>query len=1127
MPRVYHRLRIRTADDTADALILSTRAGVGVACLAGPPTGDGTEIDPWTGRVTVGSYSGEAIDEETGGGTRVVTAALEDAGGRAQLIGRRTVWERQEDDGAWTVTLPGYLTGLTLTGALRWTIQTGDSRRIELRSRAFAPRVLGVDVNGQPITEPWPTFLARWPRRGAIFGGPVLSPDGQPWLFARDLGGWTARIVGKVVRQPYGRDSWACEMLGGYLAPGFAPTADLGALVRDVRRRTARYYVGRATRLYDDPSGEVEVPYEGGYPDLVVRVTDSDGVRSWRDPGQYDGDASGLWGVGGLMLDVLDTADPLTSGETLRVAAITRAVTPASPIYVHAHPADLVAALWDEAGIAYDPASIAAVRTLVGAGERFAARITEPQPLAEFLERSLFGPCGLSVRPDGAGWALIGARVTGRPTPTVTLGDGDLVAPGTPWQQDDQGIVTRVVLEQTRYVPQPQNATTEEQASDLPGDGVATQPERVERVTGDDTLAGARELTYRVGGMLLTDAGQPSAASRATLLAREVWDRASRGPRVAEVRVRLDSPVAAVPLGDEVVVAIGHLPNRNRRLRDAARAGSPVPGRVMQVVRRTPGAADVALRLLDSGTLAQLLTVPALTVAVRPQARLTVQATLGNRAALVADGAGLRLRLARTDTNVAPAEDAGADVVTLPAGALPETAIPLPPVDAGGWVWVRARAEAPDARPSAWSAWVGVQVLALAAPTALAVSNSASDGSRLTATWTPGSNASAAGARTEVWLNRATASPDVALLVADLPAGSTRWTTTGLVPSTAYVVSVRHRAPSGEVSAWVTASRTTSTAVLTLPTPTRWAPTATLEGRYGIGVVVPSSALPCDVEIRRATETGVNTGAWGTESTVAVVAAVAGGWTVWTEQAPADGRDRRLRARLTRVGADPSAYTPHVVADPYSAQPIQLDLVPLALTVRPVAQTATTLSVVADASDPLDALVPTVALTRADGVPGGLGAITGAGTPASPWVVPRPPQGSAQARLTATATAPNRLPATDGVDVQPQTPAPQTPPSTITITDATVAPADGTVTLTLAATLAPGDARMVVSWVGYAAGHSTSFPLAATWTHVAAFGPLAEIPGPESIDYTVTLTTAGGTVLAVSNTVRVTSVAPL
>src|SRR5690349_2122954 len=62
MGTLSYRLRIRTANDDADALILSTAPTDQYPYISVPPEGDGQTLDPVMGKVSVGAYTVRCID---------------------------------------------------------------------------------------------------------------------------------------------------------------------------------------------------------------------------------------------------------------------------------------------------------------------------------------------------------------------------------------------------------------------------------------------------------------------------------------------------------------------------------------------------------------------------------------------------------------------------------------------------------------------------------------------------------------------------------------------------------------------------------------------------------------------------------------------------------------------------------------------------------------------------------------------------------------------------------------------------------------------------------------------------------------------------------------------------------
>ena len=118
---IEYRLRIRNAstvanpDGTADVVSVSSAPAAAAPYIASEPSGDGQEVDPLTGAVRTGSYTVEIVDANTGtdatGTIRYLTALLEDAGARQQLLSRRAYVEISTNGGAFSTLIAGYEIG--------------------------------------------------------------------------------------------------------------------------------------------------------------------------------------------------------------------------------------------------------------------------------------------------------------------------------------------------------------------------------------------------------------------------------------------------------------------------------------------------------------------------------------------------------------------------------------------------------------------------------------------------------------------------------------------------------------------------------------------------------------------------------------------------------------------------------------------------------------------------------------------------------------------------------------------------------------------------------------------------------------------------------------------------------
>lgn len=95
--------------------------------------------------------------------------------------------------------------------------------------------------------------------------------------------------------------------------------------------------------------------------------------------------------------------------------------------------------------------------------------------------------------------------------------------------------------------------------------------------------------------------------------------------------------------------------------------------------------------------------------------------------------------------------------------------------------------------------------------------------------------------------------------------------------------------------------------------------------------------------------------------------------------------------------------------------PATSDTIALQCELNLSARNTTTVSAVVNATDPAGGTAPTYAIVSATGVPGGVNAVTGAGTVLSPYVVPRPALGSGPGELVVTATKTGRVSDSDSI----------------------------------------------------------------------------------------------------------------
>jgi hypothetical protein len=905
-----YQLRIRNAANSADVLTATSVRGGTNPWLSGAPSGDGQSFDPLSGKSMAGAFSGKIVDGITSGTSRVMTSQLEDSGLRQQLMDRRAFLEYRIDGGAWLVLIAGFLTGLRLVTGIEYEYTVSDPTRAEHEFTAFKP-------NG---TETIATFVARWPSRGCIFGGPVIGG----FLGQADRGGWEMLVNGQ------SNGTTFIKFVAGYAPPSFERSTNAEQCMTAANEKTDGLWTGGGATLHSSLSSFQDAR-DGQWPGVVIEII-GQGYFQPNDGFFY----AGFEIEGGLnkhllkdirMRGLFIRGTTLTvSGTVYRVRAFTAEASEMSPIYWTGHPADLLATLWTEAGLSYDAAAITTAKNAIGADRRLSIRVTEPQPLAEFLESTIYGPFGIGVRTNTAGELVaFSSRIFANTPPTTAITTADVVSEdgGTfeaAFEIDQATAVKKVVFEHTRLVQ------TQDAGDATYPDGFVPQVERFERTNSDTGAVGSRVQEYRVPGMVHSNGVYvPELTTFVDAIALEILDRYGRGVVAGGVAALRGGSSDTVLLGDEILNNLPRLPNHNKRLGDDL----SVAPRAMQIVRSTWTPRGPLLKLIDSGPNAQpYATVPTHTIAASATFPRTVaEVTITNAAALNADSAGLRLQMAVT-TGAAPATTDYVDVGAYAPGEIPTSAIVLPPIVSGRKVYARAAATKVGVRFSAWSTGVSVTLTAVPPVTSLVATTVAGDGSTEQLTWTAGDATSVL----DIFIRASGAAAADAVRIAAIPPSSTRYLIEGLTPSTAYTAGVQARdEATGDVSAMVDVNFTTGATVVTLAAPVSPAGFAgSLDPDTGVplrdavyGMAVIAADNPGFTEVQVAVETAIGAGTYGAFVTSGtVVPNVLGAWTIWQDNAPNDGLHRQIKARHVRTGATASAYTSVVTVLPWTPAPL-------------------------------------------------------------------------------------------------------------------------------------------------------------------------------------------------------------
>jgi len=558
---------------------------------------------------------------------------------------------------------------------------------------------------------------------------------------------------------------------------------------------------------------------------------------------------------------------------------------------------------------------------------RIHLRITSVQTWASWVEGTLYGPCGFSVRTNDTNQLVpFATRITSTASPSVVVTSADVPSDGAVlFDLSEPDAITKVSFNMQNLLANTGGVATVSSGPRIaipkvvpPADGVVVQPVLVERTSGDAGGPVQREQSYTIPGFLAADATATTYdPSYVDHFAAGIFDRMSRGRLSGEVSLLRAGTGGTLNLGDEFVCALPAMPNHNKRLKD----DNSKPGRCVQVVRLTKTPTGPRVRFIDSGPNANAVaTLPTFSLALGTVGG-SVVATITNAATLNTAGIAARVYWAVT-TGAAPATADYSALTYFAPGAVPTTAFALPLVTPGRTVYVRARGEQPGYRPSNFGTAVSIATATVGTPGSFTATPDPADGSRCALAWTVGTNADTLVTDVFLRLTADTAASDVQRIT--LPAGSTQYTLDDLTVSTNYTASVRHRDPlTGSATAKVTAAFTTSanTVVLTAPVvPTVFAgpqgdPLAANDGSYGLAVV--ATVLPGSVEFREAVETAVGSGVYGAAASIATVAAVLGDWTLIIRTAPNDGLRRQLSARSVR-GATSSVWTTALAVQPWT-----------------------------------------------------------------------------------------------------------------------------------------------------------------------------------------------------------------
>lgn len=749
-------------------------------------------------------------------------------------------------------------------------------------------------------------FLTRWPQRGCAFGGPIIGG----FLGRGDSGGWTMRYelfdgTTPFLRFISGAGPTGSAVLTDINHEAMAPLTN-GA-VGDFRQGEEPTVAPITTFKHAGLSHFandliVEVVGAGYYaPDVLMPEAS---FRTDTEYGLVDTEKNRQ----GVFL-ALGTG--LIPGKEYRVRAYTAEVSELSPIYHTAHPVDWTTKILTELGYAYDATSMATLKQTIGADLLYSDQIAKPENGAAWLASTILGPFGIGLRMGDDGEVEgFSTRIFTNSAPATTITDDDVVTPeeggaGEVFAISESTAIAAVTFEHySLYVPGAQISTPTHRVANRKAtrpDAVEKRLVRIERLNGDPGVVGNQTHEWSVNGMVHRLDSYAPANDFLDLAIREIFDRFGRGVIECELPFLRGGSGDALRIGDECIVRVKQLPNKNKRYGDDTSVG----GRAMQVVRYTPRASGALVKLLDSGPNAAAFgTAPTVTIAAASggpfKARRVAALTITNAATLNAAGAGAYVLMAVN--LLTPAATDYARVRWFDPGEIPIGAFALPTVVGGRRVWAKAVAIKPGFRPSAASSAANVILTSISPVSALVVTPDGSDGTVVDVEWTVGEDDHLV----DVFRRRTagtTSADDVRL--AELAPGSVQYTDTTARPGVGYTYSVQHRHPTqNDTSSLVTGTGTTNSADPDLDAPTGARGFAgQQDAAFGItnapgiyGIAVRAAFDPSEIEAEVSVDGGT------TYSSIGQVPARQGTWTPVTDIAANDGIARKLRARHWRPG---------------------------------------------------------------------------------------------------------------------------------------------------------------------------------------------------------------------------------
>lgn len=721
---VAYRVRIRTGDDTADALVCtSLEAGAmdgtdGWPVLLEAPQVDASRVDPLTGRTDLGACAVRVADPvlvdgalgcAAEGATRIVTALLADGSGRSQLIGRRVFVEASDDAGTtWGAYWAGYLTDVRFPDAITAELQMAHSARDDERRMVFST------VDGYAFDTV-----------GCLAGGPVrrgVPVTNTAWRVQYDESPWTIECTGKAgdlvtftmtnrflpwdVALDRGTKKRPMVFLNEQIQKWFAfgaPTPALASTFSSDGRygwfpRVEAVLPLKNGSLFGQTFHPVALPLAnavvgsfGTQKSLVVEdITGNNFTLYW--PASYGNQPV----VGDDFTMYLRPVD----------------VSEANPGWIaERHPVDILAELWTRAGYAFNTASVDATKIAVG-DYVVSLRITKDMTLAD-ASAMLCGAFGFGWRMDPAGERVVfPTRAYGAPVQSVTVNDL-ASADGVVWATSESSKIGRVAYTFQSFYTWPaaqDGGETTKPSRALDGVvAVGMEPIVAEAPTALDY--GVRTQQYEVPGYVFDPSGNPlDAFAFVDAQAVPILTAYQDGEITTEIDVL---PSVTALEGDVVTLDLAHRPGFDTADSPVAQRGTP---ELAMVIAREPQPWGARLTLVRVGPAGDAISEagdepttvaldPAVTVAPTTGSEATsITVTLTDDTDYAATGATVRIW---TAVQAAEPQDNGTLWPTVLDPSIAST-LDVGPFPAASTVWIRTQTVQNGVPVSGFTAWQAV-----------------------------------------------------------------------------------------------------------------------------------------------------------------------------------------------------------------------------------------------------------------------------------------------------------------------------------------------------------------------------------------------------------------------------------